>query len=68
MAYTKPKKWKKEGERLRGEGPRIKFIDCRFEWGMLYNSGSKKKVLYKLHVPGMNDDLWDSVRGLGSET
>ena len=25
-------------------------------------------VLDKLHVLGMNDDLWDQVRGLGSET
>ena len=25
-------------------------------------------MLHKLHVLGMNDDLWDRVRGLGSET
>ena len=25
-------------------------------------------MFYKLHVLGMNDDLWDRVRGLGSET
>ena len=25
-------------------------------------------MLYKLHVLGMNDDLWDKVRGLGSGT
>ena len=25
-------------------------------------------MLYKLHVLGMNDGLWDKVRGLGSET
>ena len=26
------------------------------------------KRFHKLHVLGMNDDLWDRVRGLGSET
>ena len=32
MAYTKPRRWKKEeNERLRGEGDQIKFIDLRFE-------------------------------------
>ena len=25
-------------------------------------------MFHKLHVLGMNDDLWDKVRGLGSET
>ena len=25
-------------------------------------------TFHKLHVPGMNDDLWDRVRGLSSET
>ena len=25
-------------------------------------------MFHKLHVLGMNDDLWDRVRGLGSET
>ena len=32
MAYAKPQQRKKEeGERLRGEGDQIKFIDLRFE-------------------------------------
>ena len=26
------------------------------------------KTFHKLHVLGMNDDLWDRVRGLGCET
>ena len=30
-AYTKPQQWKKEIERLRGEGGKIKFIDIRFD-------------------------------------
>ena len=25
-------------------------------------------MFHKLHVLGMNDDLWDRVRGLGNET
>ena len=34
--YTKPQQWKKEeGERLRGEGNKIKFIDLRFERGQV---------------------------------
>ena len=28
----------------------------------------KGKTFHKLHVLGMNDDLWDRVRGLDSET
>ena len=36
MAYTKPKKWKKEeSTRLRGEGDKVKFIDPRFKRGQV---------------------------------
>ena len=28
----------------------------------------ESKMFHKLHVKGMNDDLWDKVRGLGSAT
>ena len=28
----------------------------------------ESKPFHKLHVIGMNDDLWDKVRGVGSET
>ena len=31
VVYTKPQQWKKESERLRGEGDQIKFIDFRLE-------------------------------------
>ena len=36
----------------------------------LYDSGKQGegKTFHKLHVLGVNDDLWDRVRGLGSET
>ena len=38
--------------------------------GRLYDSGKQEegKTFRKLHVLGMNDDLWDKVCGLGSET
>ena len=38
--------------------------------GMLSDSGKQEggKTFSKLHVLGMNDDLLDSVCGLGSET
>ena len=38
--------------------------------GTLYDSGKqdKGKTFYVLQVLGMNGDLWDNVRGLGSET
>ena len=38
--------------------------------GKLQYSGKQEegKTFYKLHVLGMNDDLWDRVRVLGSET
>ena len=37
--------------------------------GKLWDSGKQEedKTFHKLHVLGMNDDLWDRVRGLGSE-
>ena len=38
--------------------------------GKLCDSGKKEegKTFHKLHVLGMNDDLWNKVCGLGSET
>ena len=61
VAYTKSQQWKKEkSERLRRERDQIKFIDLWFERWI--------KTFHKLHVLGMNDDLWDRVRGLGSKT
>ena len=66
MAYTKPQRRKKEEiERLRGERDQIKFIDLRFRAGKLKASGKQEggKTFHLLHVLGMNDDLWDKVRG-----
>ena len=53
---------------------RKKFIDLRFErWQVVRSRKARRrqeegKAFHKLHVLGMNDDLWDKVHGLGSET
>ena len=69
--YTKPQQWKKEkSERLRGERDQIKFIDFRFErWQVVrFRKQEEGKTFHKLHVQGMNEDLWDRAHGLGSDT
>ena len=75
VAYTKPQQWKREEiEWLRGERERerdqIKFIDLRFERWHVVGSGmqGRGKTFHKLHVLRMNDELWDRIRRLGSET
>ena len=71
MAYTKPHRWKiEECERLRGSRNQIKFIDVIVErWQVAtFRKQEGGKMFYKLYVLGMIDDLWDEVRGLGSET
>ena len=64
VAYTKPHQRKKEGER-----DQIKFIDLRFERWHIEDSGKQEegKMFRKMHVLGVNDDLWDTVRRSGSE-
>ena len=71
MAYTKPQQRKKEKSgRLRGERDQIKFIDLRFERRQVvrFRKEDEGNTFYKLHVLGMNDDLWDRAHGLGSQT
>ena len=71
VAYAHPKQRKKEeSERLREERDQITFIDLGFERWQVVNSGKQEegKTFHKLHVLGINDDLWDRVRGLGSKT
>ena len=70
MAYTKPQRRKKEESEKRREREQIKFIDLRFErWKVVgFRKARGRQHVHKLHVLGMNDDLWDRVRGLGSET
>ena len=70
MAYTEPQERKQEkSERARGDRDENKFIDSRFKKSKLQDSGKHEegKTLHKLQVCGMNDDLWDRVRGLGCE-
>ena len=61
---------KEESERRRGERYQFRFIDLRFERGSVVGSGKQEegKTFHKLHVLGMNEDLWDKVRGLCSES
>ena len=37
---------------------------------MLWDAGKEEEgnTFYKLYILGVNDDLWDGVRGVGSET
>ena len=62
VTYKMPQQRKKEeSEKLRGERDQIKFIDLKKQ--------EEGKKFQKLHAhEGMNDDFWDKVRGLGSET
>ena len=71
--YIKPQQWKKEeSEQLRGARDQMKLIDLKFErWHVVgFRKAGKQegKTFHKLHVLGMNDDLWDRVREVGSET
>ena len=44
MAYKKPQQMKKgKQERLRGEGDQIKFIDRRFERGLVVGFGKGRR-------------------------
>ena len=39
-----------------------------YSWQVVrFRKARKGKTFHKLHVLGMSDDLWDKVRGLGSE-
>ena len=63
VACTKPQQRRKEeSERVRGERDQIKFIELRFErWQAVRFRKARRrgKTSHKLHVLGMNDDLWD---------
>ena len=71
MAYTKPQQRKKEeGKRLGVEREQVKFIDLRFERRQVvkFRKQEASKTFHRLHVLGMNDDLWHRVCKVGSET
>ena len=55
-----------ESESLRG----YKFIDLRFERGEVVGFGNerRKQDVLQISFLGMNNDLWDKVRGLASGT
>ena len=62
---------KEEGRKQKAKRrDQIKFIDLRFERWQAVSSGKQEegKIFYKLHVLGMNDDLWDRVFDVGHET
>ena len=66
----KTQQWKKE-ESERGERDiRSSLLILGLKEGKLCDSEKEEegKTLPKLQFVGMNDDLWDRVRGLGSET
>ena len=65
-ASTKKERRKRKAKR-REIRSSLLILDLR--GGKLQDSGKQEegKRFHKLHVLGMNDDLWDRVRGLGSE-
>ena len=46
------------------------FVDLTFErWQVVgFRKGERSKTFHKLHVLGMNDNLWDRVHEVGNET
>ena len=69
--YKAPTKDERRKRRLRGEREnRSSLLILDLNDGKLYDSGKQEegKTFHKLHFLGTNDDLWDKVRGLGSET
>ena len=46
------------------------FIDLKFKRWLIvrFRKARRRHALNRLLVLGMNGDLWDKIRGLGSET
>ena len=59
---------RKRRAKRRETGSRLLILHLKD--GKLQDSGKQEegKTFQKLHVLGINGDLWDRVRGLGSET
>ena len=70
VAYTKPQQREKEGGVEEEREARSSLLIWDLKDGKLLDSGKQEegKIFHKLHVLGMNDDLLDTVCGLGSET
>ena len=68
LVYTKPKQRKKvKGQEGRGIRSSLSILDSKE--GKFQDSGKEEgKTSHEMHVLGMNDDLWDTVIGLGSES
>ena len=68
--YKVPAKEERRKRKAKGRGGSDKFFYLRFEiWQVVrFRKQEEGKTLHKLHVLGMNDDLWEKVRGLGNET
>ena len=71
VAYKKPnneRKKKVKGCEERKIRSSLLILDLKDS--KLQNSGKQEegKTFHKLYVLGMNDDLWDRLHGLGSET
>ena len=69
VAYTEPQQ-PNNGRKKKGKGYEEREIRSLLilylEEGTFLDSGKEEegKTFYELHVLGMNDDLWDGVRGL----
>ena len=69
-AYTKSKQLKKEVEVWeKREGDEIEFLNLRFKRRKVVGlgKGRRRQDFHKLHVLGMNSDLWHRVYGVQSE-
>ena len=61
---------KKKAKGLEERDIRSSLLILDLKDGKLSDSGKEEegKMFHNMHVLGMNDDLWDRVRELGSET
>ena len=68
-APTKEERSKRIAKRRERE-IRSSLVIFNLKDGKLQDSGKQEegKMFHKLHVLGINDDLWDTVCGEGSET
>ena len=67
--YRAPKKEKRRKRKAKRREIRSSLLILYLKDGQLQHSRKEDggKMFHKLHVIGMNDDLWDKVCRLGSE-
>ena len=71
VTYTKPNiERKKEAKVWEKWEIRSRLFILDLKDGKLQDLGKQEggKTFHKLHVLGMKDNLWDRIRGMGSET